>query len=171
MRVGGALGFVGCVMSIFALACGGQSIHEGELGGAGGSAGGGPTQLGSGSWTGGTVNPGAGGAPVDIEGLLKGFAGVNCVDDEKHVSGDPVGILTRGTVLPGCLEPGLGCDTSYAQTDYCDSNGNLIEYFCDGHCARGFPDGHDCTFNGGAGFLVVTCNGRCLDGACAPLSE
>jgi hypothetical protein len=56
MRVGGILGFVGCVTPIFAFSCGGRSVHEGEMRGLGGS----PVGVGGGVGAGAGTDAGGG---------------------------------------------------------------------------------------------------------------
>jgi hypothetical protein len=157
----GVVLMVGVALS-FAFACGGQSVHEGEprgAGGTGGAAGTDITHVGSGSWMGGTVNPG-GGAPVDVKGINEGYAGIQCTDEDGGA-----GITRKGSVyFPES-------DLRGPLTDYCDSNGNLVEYYCDSGCAHGIRHRDGCLYNGGFDSLVVTCNGICLDGACAPPPE
>jgi hypothetical protein len=101
---------------------------------------------------------------VVVAAIGFGYAGAGCQDD--GTADDRVGILTKGNAY-------TDHDPEKVFTDSCDTDGNLVEYYCESECTTGAEalsnDGWNCMLFGGVGSIRVTCDGRCLEGACVPL--
>jgi hypothetical protein len=156
------------------LACGGRSLRDGSDGsdGTGPAASGGAGNAGTGG-AGGGGNEGNQGGTGAIGG---GHAGGPCGDADSTVS-DPTGIHTKA----------IATDSFTEFVDYCDADGNLVEYYCETNCSAGLDDApqppedgrtwdlaSSCYTLGRIAPLVVTCEDvcdscTCLGGACVVL--
>ncbi len=159
IRVFDTLGMATTVLCVFALACGGQSVHRGDdleaAGGTGGTGGAGGTggTGGTGVWTEGVHPDDA--ASVVVAAIGRGQGGASCRAEDGTVEVDG--------------EPPM---TNRCEGDSYSSEQYLVAYFCETNCTRGFQDSppppyvDGCYFLGTIGSIRIMCEDGCAGGAC-----